>query len=88
MIVQPKHFEFDPEKSRELAEFVDDQTLSEEQRDLIGESNIDQRSSLSLPRTVFIADRSSPFPPLWNGHGKHSADAVEIWLHPKCAEHL
>ncbi len=89
MIVRPKHFEFDREKSRELAELADDQTLSKEQRDLIPKSDMDQPFFTEPATHCFYCGEKLTIPAVaWNGHDRRSADAVDIWLHPKCAEHL
>lgn len=87
MIVRSKHFEFDREKSCERRQLAGDQTLSEEQRDLISEAGIDQPFFTEPATHCFYCGEKLTIPAvMWNGHDKHAANPLEVWLHPKCAE--
>ncbi len=89
MIVRPEHFEFDRDKSRELTELARDRKLSGEQRDLVNDATNDQPFFSEAASHCFYCGEKLTIPAvMWNGRDGGSADAAEIWLHPKCAEQL
>jgi hypothetical protein len=90
MIVRPEHFAFERDRKREIDELVTDQTLTQDQRDLVSEVGTDRPFFSEVQSFCFYCGEKLTVPAvMWNGnHGKHSGDPLEIWLHPKCAEQL
>ncbi len=89
MIVRSQHFEFDRDGSREVARLATDQTLSEEQRELINEAGADQPFFTQPSSHCFYCGEKLTIPAvMWNGRDSKGANVAEIWLHPKCAEHF
>jgi hypothetical protein len=58
MVVQPDHFRFDREKQRKLDEITVDQTVIDEQRELVATSQPISRFSQACSRTVSILARN------------------------------
>jgi hypothetical protein len=89
MIIRSNHFEFDREKSREIADLADDETLNTEQRDLIRTAGEVQPFITEPASHCFYCGEKLTIPAImWNGRSRDGKDALEIWLHPKCAENL
>jgi hypothetical protein len=90
MIVRPNHFRFDRQKQRQLDELAVDETLTSDQQELIGELGVDQPFFNDVQSFCFYCSEKLTVPAVaWHGsNGESRGDAVEIWLHPKCAEHL
>lgn len=90
MIVRPEQFAFDREKRRETDRLATDETLSNEQRDLVSGLADDQPFFSEVQSYCFYCGEKLTIPAvMWHGNdGKNSGDPVEIWLHPKCAENL
>jgi hypothetical protein len=90
MIVKPEHFSFDRDKQREVHKLATDETLTEEQRDLVNELGTDQPFFSEAQSYCFYCGEKLTVPAvMWHGNdGKHSGDPLEIWLHAKCAEQL
>src|ERR1043166_2848955 len=90
MIVKPENFGFDRDKRREIDKLATDETLSEEQRDLVSELGTDQPFFTEVQSYCFYCGEKLTVPAvMWHGNdGKHSGEPLEIWLHAKCAENL
>lgn len=90
MIIRPEHFAWDLEKQRQLEQLAKDETFSADERGLIGELETGHPFVTEVQSFCFFCTEKLTVPAIiWHGgSGDSSGDAVEIWLHPKCAEQL
>jgi hypothetical protein len=90
VIVRPKHFAFDLEKQRRLEQLATDETLTQDQKELIDELGRDQPFFTEVQSSCFYCAEKLTVPAIvWHGcAGKHAGETTEIWLHAKCAEQL
>jgi hypothetical protein len=90
MIVRPRHFAFNPEKQRQLDSLQVDPALTQEQKDLVNEIGTDQPFFTDVQSFCFYCAEKLTVPAVvWSGsNGREPGGSAEIWLHPKCAEHL
>jgi len=87
MIVRSEHFGFDRDKARDIKRLAHDQTLCQEQRDLIAQGGLDQPFFTEPASHCFYCGEKLTIPAvMWNGRNTSGKDAAEVWLHPKCAE--
>lgn len=88
MIVRPADFAFDLEKHRQLKQLATDQTLTEEQREIIDEHATAQPFVTEVKSFCFYCAEKLTVPAVaWRGcDGQHGGNTIEIWLHPNCAE--
>ena len=90
MIVRPEQFRFNVEKARDLSALAVDETLTQEQKDLVSEPDTDQPFLTEVRSFCFYCAEKLTVPAIaWHGcAGKHPGDTTEVWLHPKCADQL
>ena len=90
-IIRPEYFAWDLEKQRQLEQLARDETLSEDVRELIGDFETTSHPFVTEVQSYcfFCAEKLTIPAIIWHGaDGNTCGDAVEIWLHPKCAEQL
>jgi hypothetical protein len=90
MIVRPEHFAFDREKLQHLLQLGIDETLTQDQKELVSELGTDEPFFTEVQSFCFYCCERLTVPAVaWHGSGgKQPGDTIEIWLHPKCAEQL
>ena len=90
MIIRPEDFAHDLEKQRQLEQLAKDETLSEDIRQLIGDTETNHPFVMEVQSFCFFCAEKLTVPAvIWHGaDGNDRGDSVEIWLHPKCAEQL
>ena len=88
MIIRPKDFAFDLAKQHQLEQLAIDKSLTQEQREIIGEHGTAEPFATEVQSFCFYCSEKLTVPAVvWHGcDGKHAGDTAEIWLHPKCAE--
>lgn len=90
MIIRPEDFEHDLEKQRQLEQLAKDETLSEEVRQLVGDTESSHPFVMEVQSFCFFCAEKLTVPAvIWHGaSGIERGDAVEVCLHPQCAEQL
>lgn len=90
MLVRPEHFAFDREKLQRLLQLGIDETLTQDQKELVSELGTDEPFVTEVQSFCFYCGEKLTVPAVaWHGSsGKQTGDTIEIWLHPKCAEQL
>jgi len=90
VIIRPEHFAFDREKLQHLLQLGIDETLTPEQKKLVSELGTAEPFFTEVQSFCFYCGEKLTVPAVaWHGaSGKQTGDAIEIWLHPKCAEQL
>jgi hypothetical protein len=90
MIVRADHFEFNRQRMRDIQELATDQTLTDDQKELVRELGTDRPFFTDAPSFCFFCGEKLTIPAvMWCGlSGDKFGDPMQIWLHPKCAEQL